>query len=73
MKYQTFDFSSYIDITKKDCFQWSTKELKYDKYSFRGLCTLNKEEFQGYVVNNLKLNQRNFKVIKENVDLYMSS
>lgn len=68
-----FDSSHYIEISKKDCFQQLADWYKYGKYSFRGFCTLNKEELEIFIINNLKLNKENFKVIKGNPSLYIPS
>lgn len=68
-----FNASHYIDIKKMSAFQTLADWSKYGQYGFRGFCTLNKEELENFIIDNLKLDKDNFKVIKGNPGLYMPS
>ena len=67
-----FTKESYVDIRNDSQFNELAEWKKHGTLGFRGFCLLDKEETEKFIVENLKLDLKDYQVIKA-TSLYMPS
>jgi len=68
-----FNSDSYVDIRKINDLNILAEWKKYGEFGYRGFCTLNKEEIENIIIEVLKIELKDFRVIKGNTGLYIPS